>query len=72
MAKWLKFEDEETDRKTRIVLVGEVKTNEYLGTIEYHPPWRQYVFSGAMGETIWNDECLRELADQVTALNNGR
>ena len=72
MDKWLKFEDDSIpDRKTKTVLVGAVKTNEYLGTIEYYPPWRQYVFTAALGETIWNDECLRELADQITALNNG-
>lgn len=38
-----------------------------LGTIEWHSPWRQYVFFPA-DLTYWSAGCLRDLQEQISRL----
>jgi hypothetical protein len=74
--QWLKFEEElppkQSKRKTKVILVGSLKDHGYLGTISFYPGWRQYIFEGSMGDTIWSAECLRELATKIDELEAER
>lgn len=37
------------------------KSDQILGFIRWHGPWRQYVFF-TLDETLFNPDCLREIA----------
>ena len=64
IGKWLDIE--ETDNPGRKTKRWDVNhTDEtWLGEIEWHCPWRQYVFMPADG-TIYSRSCLRDIGDFI-------
>lgn len=54
-------------RKTEIYRVMSVHYDVELGTIEWHSPWRQYVFFPA-DLTYWSAGCLRDVEEQISRL----
>jgi len=57
---------------TRVWSVLSVQdTNEPLGEIRWHAPWRRYCFFPE-GLTLYDHECLREIADFVGEKTLGR
>lgn len=57
------------NRKTKVVEVRGYK-NFFLGTVEWHNHWRQYVFRPTAEPSLWSGDCLLELQGFVRALND--
>lgn len=54
-------------RKTKVWRVRATRDYALLGTIKWFGRWRQYTFFPEP-ETIFNPDCLREIADRCAAL----
>ena len=61
--KWIRFEDAGTTTscKTRRWSVVSKEQGVELGTIDWFPRWRKYVFNPAYG-TCYEQDCLRDIA----------
>lgn len=66
MSKYLKFERHEVVPEISDVISKRQK--QCLGTILYYPPWKQYVFE-PISNTIFNDECLKDIFAEIAELN---
>ena len=55
------------DRVTDIYDVYSTRRGMKLGTIRWYGAWRQYTFA-PWSETIYNPDCLREIADKCAEL----
>ena len=56
-----------THRKTdRWAIYGNY--DNYLGLVQWHPPWRQYTFDPGTG-TIWNSTCLDDVSNFLKMIN---
>ena len=66
MSKFLEFVDNNPD-----VLVLTKKRKGYLGQIKYYLKWKQFIFE-PNSYTIYSNECLRDIADELTKLNDER
>ena len=69
--KWLTFLI--TERKSKTIVVSVVNKNEqHLGVIKWYPPWKQYcfiVYNEYRNLTAFNNECLQDMTDVLTELN---
>lgn len=54
-------------RVTDVYDVFSTRQGTKLGVIKWYGQWRQYAFFPA-GSTIWNPDCLREVADKCAEL----
>jgi hypothetical protein len=54
-------------RKTDVQQVRSARWGDVLGAISWYSPWRQYALQPRAG-TIWNPDCLREVADKCAAM----
>lgn len=54
-------------RKTDLYRVMSVHYDVELGTVEWHSPWRQYVFFPA-DLTYWSAGCLRDVTGFIERL----
>lgn len=54
------------DRKTAIWAVCSVQGGQNLGEVKWFAHWRRYTFWPAVG-TIYDESCMREIADFVEA-----
>jgi hypothetical protein len=45
------------------------KSGFELGWIEYYSRWRQYVITTFAHDAIFNDQCLKDIAEFLCALN---
>lgn len=41
------------------------RDQDFLGAIEFYPPWRQYVLRPWDGNTVWSADCLRDVIDFI-------
>jgi len=68
-SKYLSFEHvPNPGRKTGVWNVRSVSSGAHLGAIRWYGPWRQYCFY-ATSSTIFNVECLSQIADRVETCN---
>lgn len=58
---YLDFVKEDDTGKTEIYGVFSALHGDRLGTVKWYGRWRQYVFFPEH-DTIWNRDCLRQLA----------
>lgn len=67
--KWLNFFI--VDKKPKTLVVDVInKKEEWLGTISWHGPWRQYVYKTPADSMITlNHTCLVDIAIVVNKLN---
>jgi hypothetical protein len=68
---YIYFEDEPTDKKTRIVSVRSLRTREELGVIRWYGAWRQYCFYPNV-RTIFNPTCMVRIVDEIKAMMAAR
>lgn len=73
LAKWIKFIPNGTSPsgKTGRWSVQTVDGQHTLGEIAWYGPWRKYCFFpsvGAMAQTVFEWDCLRDIADQLQQL----
>jgi len=61
MSKWLEFKD----NSDKTIGVWNKKTGDFVGLIYYYPAWHQYVFAPAESLLVFNDECLRDIANEM-------
>ena len=71
MSKYLRFVLIAGTAKTQTYHVISAHQGNVLGEIDWYIPWRQYVFEAAP-DTIWNKDCLREVAAYLDGLMEGR
>jgi hypothetical protein len=71
MKKWIEFKVIAEKPKTKIYKVLSLYDNTELGAIYWYGKWRQYVFE-PNAETVWSDECLKELYDFLYKLKEDR
>lgn len=45
-----------------------IKANTTLGLVEYYLPWDQYIIEFEQG-TIFNNQCLKDIANFLTQIN---
>lgn len=60
MKKMLRFEEQETKGKTKRFTIISNHSDESIGLIYYHPPWRHYICE-LFEDTIWSLSCLQEI-----------
>ena len=74
--KHLSFEIIEEKPKTKVFEIISNFDGNSLGTIYWYPKWRQYVFQPIILEenenTIWSNDCLRELLSFLDKLKEER
>ncbi len=46
-----------------------VKSQDVLGWVSYYSQWRQYVFTAEKCWPIFNNSCLRDIAEFMEGLN---
>lgn len=70
MPKKSKIEINHTDtRKSRRMVYAVTKNDDVLGLIHYIDKWKEWIFR-PMGEgTIWSEDCLTEISDELAQLN---
>lgn len=71
VSKYLRFELIRDTGKTQVYQVLSVSQGTFLGHLRWHGAWRQYVFEPEF-DTIWNKECLRDLAAYLDGLMAAR
>lgn len=72
--KWIRFE-EETPRaniRTRRFVCRNQRSGDELGRVLYFAGWRQYVFEPVCDLVVFNAGCLRDIAQFLEGLRNGR
>lgn len=69
--QYLVFEDFQTKRKTKYVLVSNKNSEDLIGVIKWYAPWRQYCFFPA-SDTIWNTTCLDDVQEVISKLMQDR
>lgn len=57
---------EEKPTTVVVVIINKHSTDE-IGTIDWYPQWRQYVFNPGFG-TIWNNTCLTDVIGVINQL----
>ncbi len=62
-SKYLVFKELIPKPKTRVFDVRSKSSNEHLGEIKWHGPWRQYCFFTTKDyeQTFWSKGCLADL-----------
>ena len=65
--KYLKFEQLHSEGKTKRIAVLSRRHGDMLAGIRWYGPWRQYTVEPAP-YTVWNKECLREVAEFLEGL----
>jgi len=66
MSEYLTFRMDGDTGKTKTHGVYSTLHGDKLGTVKWFGRWRQYAFFPEPG-TIWNRDCLREVADFIEA-----
>jgi len=59
-------------RHTEIWNCINTKSGFLLGQISYYPNWRKYIFSPGPGPSIFDSECLLDIADFIKNMNEGK
>ena len=67
MSSYLAFRELQDTGKTKVYGVASVRHGDRLGLIRWFGRWRQYTLEPAAG-TIWNKDCLKEVADFLDQL----
>lgn len=68
MTKYIRMiETLSRDRVTVVYGIYAMRSGTCLGEIKWYGAWRQYTFWPHLG-TIWNPDCLREVADKCAEL----
>jgi len=62
---YLKFEKADGN----VYFVSNKRTNEYLGEISVHRPWKKYIFAPS-DDTFFCQMCMSEITDFLNSLNN--
>lgn len=57
-------------RDTKIYMVRDKKTEEFVGKIQWHSRWKEYCFESSVG-TYWNKSRLEEVIEALDILNKG-
>jgi hypothetical protein len=57
--------------KTSVWLCKNIQSGDVLGTVKYYPAWRQYCYF-PQSCTVFNDGCLRDIADFLSQLDTDR
>jgi hypothetical protein len=65
----VKFKHYSDSMKTKVFAVQDARGDE-LGTIQWHVPWRKYVFAPRAG-TLYDEKCMREIAYACHELTEG-
>lgn len=68
-SRHLSFEGADDGPKAVGVLIFSKSDGIYLGSIEYLPAWRQYVYGPPGDKIIWSHGCLMDLAALIDWLN---
>lgn len=55
------------DRKTKQWQVANKEMDDVLGLVSWYAPWRKYTFSPANYGMVFEQVCLREIADFIEA-----
>ena len=56
------FQEQPTQRKTKIISIVSKSSEEEIATIEWYPAWRQYCFMPEpFFRTVWNNTCLTDV-----------
>jgi len=71
VSKYLRFVLIGDTGKTQVYNVISVTQGSILGRLLWWGSWRQYVFEPAP-YTVWNKDCLRELAEYLNGLMQAR
>ena len=70
--EWLEFNELETERKTKVFEVRNIKTDFFLGVIEWGTAWRQDVFTPTGEPSKLARSCLKEIYDFIEELMEER
>ena len=70
MSKHLYFEEHEPKPRTKVWGVYSKHTDELLGEVKYHAPWRQYCFDD--GFIVMAKSCLDDLSEFIGIHKNDR
>ena len=65
MPKYIEF-DKYTNR---CYVIRNKKSRDWLGDIEYYKPWKQYCVTCFYSGAVFNNQCLRDIADFLDELN---
>ena len=71
VSKYLRFVLIGDTGKTQVYNVLSVTQGSILGRLLWYGPWRQYVFE-PQPDTVWNKDCLREVAEYLDNLMAAR
>ena len=71
MSNYLRFVLVHNTGKTKVYSVDSVSQGGRLGVIRWFGRWRQYTLEPEP-DTVWNKDCLREVAGFVDALMQER
>jgi hypothetical protein len=70
--RYIKFELALTQPpKTSVWFCLNIETGSVLGKVKYYPAWRQYCYF-PQSATVFNDGCLRDIADFLGQLDADR
>ena len=69
--KWIFFEKCGDKPKTEVWAIINKSSDESIGQIEWHYPWRQYVIIPEPS-TVFNDGCLETITAFIKRLNKER
>lgn len=71
MPKWIKFREVLDTGKTKVFEVIAIEGGFKLGEVKWFGRWRKYSFF-PNGETVFEKDCLRDIADFLDRLMKGR
>lgn len=57
------------ENQSEIYSLNNKKTKDYLGTIEYYPPFHKFSFIPD-SNTVWDENCLEDVLEHIKKLNN--
>jgi hypothetical protein len=62
--KYIQFHVIEKKPKTKVYGIYTLNTDDLIGTIKWHPSWRQYCFFPC-SETVWSNGCLKDVENFI-------
>ena len=62
--QYIHIEEMAKKPKTSVYGVFSNSSGDYLGSIEWYPRWRQYVFA-PQSDTVYSVGCLNDIADFI-------
>lgn len=66
--RWIRFEQVKSYEKTSVWNIAAKDGGVILGSVFWYGPWRRYVFGPTADyDTVYEQRCLRDIADFVEA-----